>query len=108
MSAAQLSSMPYAFQENGGEGKGEGSNVSFCFCLLLCLSFHSSLFVFGTGYFALAFLYFVIFAVSLSFLGVFFAFFSLRLWLLRFSFAVLMVPFFCYCQFPLSPIISFQ
>ena len=119
MSAAQLSSTPYAFQENGGEGKGEGSNVSFCFCLLLCLSFHSSLFVFGTGYFAFAFLYFVIFAVSLSFFCVFCFFFLLGYG--HFVFALLyfvitiisngqslMVPFFCYCQFPLSPIISFQ
>ena len=119
MSAAQLSSTPYAFQENGGEGKGEGSNVSFCFCLLLCLSFHSSLFVFGTGYFAFAFLYFVIFAVSLSFFCVFCLFFSLRLWSLRFCFVVLRYhyyfqrsitygPILLLCQFPLSPIISFQ
>ena len=57
----QLSSMAYAFQQNGGRERGWGKMYCFCFCLFVCFSFCLSLFVFGYGYFAFAFLYFVIF-----------------------------------------------
>ena len=87
MSTAQLSSTPYAFQENR-EGGGIKCLISVFACFFVFF-FYSSLLVFGTGYFAFAFLYFVIFAVSLSFFCVFFAFISLRFWLLRFCFVVL-------------------
>ena len=69
MPAAQLSSTPNAFQQNGGDGEGVGMK---CFILFLL---YSSLFVFGTRYFAFAFLHFLIFADSLSFFCVFLSFF---------------------------------
>ena len=84
----QLSSMPYAFKQNGGRGRGWDRSFISVFATFLCLSFFFST---SCLWCWLLCFYFLVLGCSRLFLCLLFMFsdFSLRFWLLRFCFFAL-------------------
>ena len=84
----QLSSMPYAFKQNGGRGRGWDRSFISVFAIFLCLSFFFSS---SCLWCWLLCFYFLVLGCSHLFLCLLFMFsdFSFRFWLLRFCFFAL-------------------